>query len=327
MDIFRTPVTVPASEKKIGYNSRILFMGSCFSEHIGQKLTESKFNIRNNPFGIVYNPISVARQLEILLGTGKYAPEDLVLHNGFWHSFDHHGSFSVSDQELCLRNINDSLEASQEFLGSADFLFLTFGTAYVYYLKTTGQVVSNCHKLPAGEFDRKLSSVGEITDALQSILNRLFQLNPGLKVVFTVSPVRHWKDGPHANQISKSTLLLAIEEIQKIYPQTFYFPSYEIVMDELRDYRFYDEDMIHPNKVAVDYIWQRFTGCFMEPATIRTLKEVDQVVQASRHRPFHPGDEIFRQFARKNLEKIHELRQKYSISFEKEEEHFGSFLK
>jgi hypothetical protein len=326
MEIFRTPVSVPMSDKKINYNSKIMLMGSCFSEYMGQHLETAKFKLDNNPFGIVYNPLSVKYQLENLMECKEYSSNDLILNEGVWKSFDHHSKVSDPDKNSCLKKINDRISASHQFLKSADFLFLTFGTAYVYYLKSTGQVVSNCHKIPAREFDRKRATVQDIVLEYEPVIKKLLEYKPGLSIVFTVSPIRHWKDGAHENQLSKSILLLAIDEICKKYHQTFYFPSYEIVMDELRDYRFYAEDMLHPNSQAVNYIWGRFKECFIASDTILLMKEVEKVVQASKHRPFNTNTDAFQSFARQFYDKIQYLKDQFNISLENEETYFKSLL-
>lgn len=326
MEIFRTPVPVPASDKKIDYSSRIMFMGSCFSEYMGQNLENARFSIDNNPFGIVYNPLSVKQQLERLIHGKGYVEDDLFLHQGTWRSFEHHSRFSDADKSGCLNKINDRFTVSKEFLKTADFLFLTFGTSWVYYLKSTGQVVSNCHKVPDKEFTRKMAAVDEIVTAYEKLIPAILKFNPNLTIVFTVSPIRHWKDGAHGNQLSKSVLLLSFDALTQKYPQTFYFPSYEIVMDELRDYRFYAEDMLHPSQVAINYIWDKFKECFMEPSIVSAMREIEQVVKAANHRPLIPGDPAYVVFAKKNYEKILHFKQQYAINLDKEEQFFRAVL-
>jgi hypothetical protein len=326
MEIFRTLVTTPSSPFKIDYSSNIMFLGSCFSEYIANKLSDNKFKVDNNPFGIVYNPLSVSLQLEKLLNEYEYTNDQLFLNDGLWCSYDHHGKFSNQDKGLCLTNINTQLQSSRQFLKSANFLFLTFGTSFVYYLKETNNPLANCHKVPAGKFDRIRVSAQEIVKSFEIPFNMLRKLNPGLLLVYTVSPVRHWKDGAHENQLSKATLLLAIEELQHRYPNSLYFPSYELIMDDLRDYRFYAEDMLHPNAMAVNYIWKRFVESFMLPETLSVMKEVDKVVQASKHRPFNPDTKEFQTFVRQSLDKIVNLKNRYNIACEKEELYFRSLI-
>jgi hypothetical protein len=293
---------------------------------MGNHLSEARFKTDNNPFGTVYNPLSVKRGLKRLLNPVEYAPENLFLYESVWYSFDHHSRFSDMNREVCLSRINERLNLSAANLKDADFIFITFGTSYVYQLKSSGEVVSNCHKLPGSKFHRRRITIDEIVSEYNSLLQELWVINPNLQVVFTVSPIRHWKDGPHDNQLSKAILLLAIDEICKAHKQTFYFPSYELMMDDLRDYRFYDEDMLHPNKTGTHYIWQRFKECFMGSDTIMLMKEVEKVVQARSHKPFNPGSEAFQAFVRQFYDKIQYLKEQYKIDLSEEENYFRSFF-
>jgi len=308
------------------YSSKAILTGSCFSEYIGDKLTEARFKVDNNPFGIVYNPLSVKKGLVRLIEATEYRADDLFLHEQVWYSFDHHSRFSGVDKDACLTLMNNRLQKSAQFLKTVDFLFITFGTSYFYLLKSTGQVVANCHKLPANDFQRKRMSIDEIVSEYDSLLQQIWSLNPNIHIVFTVSPIRHWKDGAHDNQLSKAILLLAIDAICKTHKQVFYFPSYELMMDDLRDYRFYGEDMLHPNTIAINYIWNRFKECFMEPDTISLMKEVEKVVQARNHKPFNPGSEAFQSFARQVYDKIQYLKEQYKIDLSEEENYFKSFF-
>jgi hypothetical protein len=326
MEIFRTLVPVPPSSVKLHYGTRMMLLGSCFSEYIGNKLVETKFIIDLNPFGIVFNPMSIAIQLEKLMDCSEYKSDDLFLNEGVWCSFDHHSRFSGTDIGLCLKTINDRLKGSSQNLKSTEVLFLTFGTSFVYSLKATQQLVSNCHKVPEKEFERKMTTVEDIVLAYNTLIDKLLAFNPNLQIVFTVSPIRHWKDGAHENQLSKATLLLAINQICRSYQNTHYFPSYEIVMDDLRDYRFYAEDMLHPNTLAINYIWNKFKECFMETETALLMKEIEKVIQASKHKPFNIQTETFQSFARQFYDKIQYLKVQYNISFEAEENYFKSFL-
>ena len=326
MEIFRTLVPVSPSAKKLNYGSKIMFIGSCFSEYIGNKLVETKFSIDNNPFGIVFNPLSISLQLEKLINPIEYTIDNLFLSEDVWCSFDHHSKFSCSDEQACLSTINKRLHESHHNLKSINALYITFGTSYVYYAKDSGKIVSNCHKVPAKDFVRKKMTVQEIVSAYHQLIPQLQKFNPNIHLIFTVSPIRHWKDGAHENQLSKASLLLAIDEICSLYPNTSYFSSYEIVMDDLRDYRFYAEDMLHPNSLAINYIWDRFKECFMEPDTLLLMKEIEKVVQASKHKPFNAKTEAFQSFARQFYDKIQYLKEQYHIPFETEENYFRSFL-
>jgi hypothetical protein len=324
MELFRTTFPITPSEKKISYQSSIMFLGSCFSEYIGAVCSDYKFCIDNNPFGIVYNPLSVKSGLLRLITNYPYTTSDLFNHQGIWGSFDHHSRFSGVDANETLSQMNSRLNTSSEFLRKTNFLFLTFGTSYVYYLKSNNQLVSNCHKFPASDFTRGRITVEQIVSEYNTLLQQLFEINPNIEIVFTLSPVRHWKDGAHDNQLSKAILLLAIDKLCTTFKQTFYFPSYELIMDDLRDYRFYEEDMLHPNKIAIDYIWGYFRDCFIDRNVYPVMKEVEKIVQAARHRPFNSKSETHQTFVRQQLDKINLLRQQYGIGFDEEEALFNS---
>lgn len=326
MELFRTQIPVAPHPKRISYHSPIMFIGSCFSEYIGNKVAEARFPVDNNPFGIIYNPLSVKLVLDRLMENRPYKQQELFHYEGIWSSFDHHSRFSDIDDVACLAKINDRVGHSSQFLNKAGFLFITFGTSYVYMKKSDGMVVANCHKLPAAEFIRRRLTVDEIVAEYNTLLEQLFKLNLQLNIVFTVSPVRHWKDGAHENQLSKAILLLAIDQIMKTFPQTAYFPSYEIVMDDLRDYRFYEEDMLHPNKVAINYIWNRFKETYMEADTLNLMKEVEKVIQARNHRPFNPKSEPYYKFVSQNLDKIEFLKEQFGIQLSDEEQFFKGAL-
>jgi hypothetical protein len=257
----------------------------------------------------------------------EYSADELQMNHDIWFSFDHHGKFSAMDINVCLSGINDRFRISAQRIQKANFIFFTFGTAYVYYLKSTGQVVSNCHKVQAKEFDRKRISLEEIVEEYVTLITRLRKINPDVCIIFTVSPVRHWKDGAHENQLSKSLLLLATERICSQLDRTFYFPAYELMMDDLRDYRFYDEDMVHPNSVAVGYIWDKFTGSFMEKETISLMKEVDKIVTARNHRPINAESSHYKIFANQMIGKIKQLQERFQLPLHEEEEYFRSILR
>jgi len=326
MESFRTPISIDPSAVKIHYGSHIMLMGSCFSENIGNNLSNAKFLVDNNPFGIVYNPLSIKRGLTRLLDGHEYSSDELVLNQELWTSFDHHGRFSNMDPNACISSINHHFNDSKENISKVNFLFITFGTSYVYYLKSTGQIVTNCHKFPAEHFVRKRISVEEIVEEYSILITRLRQINPSIYIVFTVSPVRHWKDGVHENQLSKSILLLATERLCDKFDKTLYFPSYEIMMDDLRDYRFYDDDMFHPNHIAVNYIWKKFVNCFIESKTSFVMKEVENIVLARNHRPFNTESIQYKDFAKQILLKINHIQDQFQLSLHEEEKYFKSIL-
>lgn len=305
---FRTEIEIGKATFNINHKSKIMFLGSCFTENIGNILEKYKFNLDINPFGILYNPLSVKKSLEILMNKQIFEEGDLVKKEGIWHSFSHHSRFSGLDKNQVLENINERINNSSEFLHKADYLFITFGTAWTYFLEENKEVASNCHKFPAKDFTRKLIDVDFIVSEMELILGKLLAQNKNLKTIFTVSPVRHWKDGANGNQISKATLLLAIEKLKKKYTSVSYFPSYELVIDDLRDYRFYAEDMLHPNDLAVKYIFEKFAKCYFNSSTQETNKEIEQINRGLAHRPFNPNSENHQKFLKKLSEKIEKLK-------------------
>ncbi|NQU86912.1 MAG: GSCFA domain-containing protein [Mariniphaga sp.] len=310
---FFTEVEIPGFPAKIDYSSKIIMMGSCFAEEIGAKLQKLKFNIDINPFGILYNPVSIANSLKILIKKRMFKPGDLYFKDGLWFSFSHHGRFSSEDRDKALEQINSRIEAGAENIRNADYLFLTFGTAWVYELNSTGQVVSNCHKVPAGEFRRYRLPEPEISEVYRDVLDELWEINPNLKVVFTVSPIRHWKDGAVENQVSKATLLLAINNIIGNYGnnQCNYFPSYEIVMDELRDYRYYAADMLHLSDVAINLIWKKFEQALIHEESQNISEEILKIQKAVEHRPVNMKTPEFKKFITNGLLKVNNLLEKH----------------
>ena len=310
---FTTPTDIQPLSRRIGHDARLLVMGSCFAEHMGTRLQQMKWRAVVNPFGVLYNPLSIAEALGRLIDAHRYGEDELMeFPDGGWNTWLHHSRYSYPDRRETLDAINNCMEAAAEMLAQADWLVLTLGTAWVYRLKEDGRVVGNCHKVPEREFVRQRLSVDEIVETFVALLDRLWSVNPGARVLLTVSPVRHLKDGLHGNQLSKATLLLAVDELCRRMPERcVYFPAYEVLMDELRDYRFYAEDMAHPSKQAVDYVWERFVEHCTDEAAHAFMSEWSKVCRALEHRPFKPDSEQYRAFVRQNMLKIAELKEKY----------------
>ena len=317
---FTTPVSIERYPFTIGYSSPVLFMGSCFAESIGDKMCERKFPSMVNPFGVVYNPVSVALVLMRIMGGTPFGASELHKPNNLWFSFYHHTSFSSPDREECLEQINTSLAQAHAFWGKTEYLAITFGTARVYTHNKLNRVVANCHKIPAGEFTHSLLPVDEIVTLWSDLLTEILNAKKELRVILTVSPVRHWKDGPVGNQVSKSTLLLAVSQlVERFRERVFYFPSYEILLDELSDYRFYADDMIHLSSTAIDYIWNKFRSAAMDADTIKLSLDIERVMAAVNHRPLHPQSEEFANFAKHVVESMDRLKAKYpTLNFSKE---------
>lgn len=299
-----TSVDIAPSERKIGYNDKVLLLGSCFADNIGEKFAEHYFQVTVNPFGILYNPASIAQALTDI----RYPISDhrIINHNGMWHSMLHHGSFSHTDKVEMLRHCEDSRELMTRALEESTTIVVTFGTAWVYLLD--GEVVANCHKLPANRFTRRCLTVEEIVSMWQPIVSNM----PNKQWIFTVSPIRHIKDGLHANQLSKAVLLQAIDRLSSNNVAVSYFPSYEIMLDELRDYRFYAEDMVHPSQVAVDYIWKRFVDTYMTIDTQEEMRTLHQFWRDRHHRFLHPETDEAKAFLQRTEQKLRFLQERYT---------------
>jgi hypothetical protein len=324
----RTTVNIEPSPHKITYNDRVMFIGSCFASSIGSQMLMGRMPVMINPAGAVFNPVSVCNTLDSITSGRKFIKDDLHFHDGMWLSFYHYTDFSSDDPIKILEKINSKAEESLEFLRNAHFLFITFGTARVYRWKESGIIVSNCHKIPSGQFEPELLTVSEIVNLWQTQLDRLHSLFPQLKVIFTISPVRHWKDGPHGNQVSKSVLFLAVEELLHHSVSPRYFPAYELVMDDLRDYRFYNEDMLHPSVTAINYIWDAFSGCYMENNTMNIWNEIVKITKACNHR-FNTDSLSKREsFAERMLDRISGIERTVpSIDLSEERNYFTSLMK
>ncbi|MBR1808362.1 MAG: GSCFA domain-containing protein [Paludibacteraceae bacterium] len=306
---FTTQVNIAHSAREITYSDRILLLGSCFSENISQKFKEAYFRVSSNPFGVLYNPLSIARCLDILLCDSFNFQLSTFNYNGLWHSMLHHGDFSRADRQEFDAAVRQSIADGRRALSESSVVIVTFGTAWVYEMD--GEIVGNCHKLPHNMFTRRRLSVEEIVGCWQKLLQR--EELRDKHFIFTVSPIRHLKDGLHENQLSKATLLLATEKLvmNEDILSAEYFPSYEIVTDELRDYRFYADDMLHPSAVAVEYIWQRFMDTFLSNATKQDMVPLTQLYSDLHHRPLHPDSEEYIRFLQKTKEKARALRKKY----------------
>ncbi len=324
----RTTFRIDPSPHKISYSDPVMFIGSCFANSIGEIMLSGRMPVLINPSGTVYNPVSVCNTLNEALSGKESVKEDLYFNEGTYHSLFHHTEFSSSDPVELLRKINKRSMEALAFLKTARYLFLTFGTARVYRLKKSGVIVSNCHRIPSENFQSELLSVEEITSLWSQKLDHLHSLFPLLKIIFTVSPVRHWKDGPHGNQISKSILLLAIEELLKHPVQPYYFPAYEIVMDDLRDYRFYADDMLHPSSPAIKYIWKAFSECFFDNPTIDRWNEIVKITKACQHRFNTDSKENIARFAENMIKQITALENKgITVDLSAERSYFLGLLR
>ena len=301
----------PQQYHQITYQSKLVLLGSCFSENIGHKLSYYKFQSSQNPFGILFQPKAIENLITYSINQKGYTEKDIFFHNERWHCFDAHSALSCDNNESLLTQLNTSLTASLEQLTQATHVIITLGTSWVYRHIETDTIVANCHKVPQKKFLKELLSVDEISESLEAINALLKSINSNVAIIYTVSPVRHLKDGFIENQRSKAHLLSAIHAIANTRKAVYYFPSYEIMMDELRDYRFYAEDMIHPNLTAINYIWEKFKHVWIDNTAHPTMQEVETIQKGLLHRPFNPNSEQHQVFL-KNLElKIKTLTQTF----------------
>ena len=287
------------ADNLIDYHSKILLLGSCFSENIGNKLSYYKFQSKQNPFGILFHPKAIENLISRAIKEELYTEKELTFNNERWHCLDAHSSISAADKNVLLKNLNSALIHTKKQLKEATHVFITLGTSWVYRYSETNAIVANCHKIPQKEFSKELLSVAEVSKILEQCIALLKSINKTVSVTFTVSPVRHLKDGFIENTRSKAHLIAAIHTVINSENNTYYFPSYEIVMDELREYRFYNEDMLHPNTTAINYIWEKFVFSWFSREAQDTMQEVETVQRGISHRPFNEKSEQHQQFLKK----------------------------
>ncbi len=324
----RTIVKIEPSKSRITYSDPVMFIGSCFASSIGKKMELGKLPVMINPSGTVYNPLSVINTLDFVVSGSMISKEELFSHNGTWVSFNHHTDFSSDDPDEVVEKINAKTAEAHSFIKKSKFLFITFGTARIYREKQTGRVVSNCHKIPLSHFENELLGVNDITKPWNCMLDLLHKQFPLLKVIFTISPIRHMKDGAHGNQVSKSTLFLAVEELLEHPSGPQYFPAYEIMMDDLRDYRFYDDDMLHPSASAINYIWNVFSGCYFDSRVNDTWNAVSKIKMACNHRFIGSSGSGRKLFAEGMLNQITALENQVPvIDLSSERHYFNNLLR
>ena len=303
-----TEISINSLKQTITYSDGLLFLGSCFADEVGGICRGLGFDALVNPFGVLYNPASIAQSVERLESGKPFCHDDVIrVGEGQYCTFSHNTSFWNDSATALLEQINASLKTAHEHFMKSRWIVVSLGTSWVFRNKESGQVVSNCHKLPANQFERQFLSVEESADYLAKML----QAHPEKQFVFTVSPLRHLKDGLHENQLSKAALLLAVDQVCKQFGNAHYFPAYEILLDELRDYRFYKEDMVHPTEQAVRYIWERFTDFAIDPKEKPAMKAAAELKQMLQHRPLFPESEAYRKFELLIEKKISELKQDF----------------
>ena len=320
---FMLSLDIPLLPKPVVYTDNILLTGSCFTEHIADRLQQNKFRVLSNPHGILFNPRSVASSLDGYMEGKQYTRHDLFLLNELWNSWDHHTRFSNTDPEEALNSINASQAEAADFIKKADWVIITLGSAFQYYLKDTGKPVANNHRAPAQWFEKRLLTTNEIVDALSDTMQRLFAQNPFVEVMLTISPVRHIRDGVIENNRSKARLIEAVHTLCGQFDKVHYFPAYELVIDVLRDHRFYDIDLVHPNFAATSYVWEQFVKSCMTQQVQDVMQQVQEIVTARSHRTRFPETAAHKKFKESYAGKTKAMIEKYPyLDLEKELQYF-----
>lgn len=324
---FFTAINIQKLQPPIDYRHKILLTGSCFTQHIGNHLHDVKIKVLQNPNGILFDPLSVSESLISYIEKREYDESDLFFHNEIWHSWKHHSVFSAISKEEAISKINDSQERAHSFLKQADWLIITLGSAFVYKLLESNMAVANCHKVPAPAFNKHLCTIEEIITSFDGCLHRLFQFNKKIKIIFTISPVRHLRDGVVENNRSKARLIESVHHLVNKFDRLYYFPAYELVIDVLRDYRFFDIDFAHPNYQATQFVLEKFSeNCFTDES-IDFMKQMKKLKVAMNHRPFHPQSSAHRKFLFDQFENVQNLKKAYPhINFTEEEAFFGNVI-
>lgn len=317
-------IKINEPEVKIDYRDKILMVGSCFTEHIGDSLADLKFQVMQNPNGIVFDPSTVASSITSYIENKKYSPAELVQLNELWQSWQHHSRYSGIIKDEVLHNINASQQDAHHFLKEAKWLIITLGTSFSYRLTDGSRPVANCHRAPSAWFDKHMMNIDEIITALDTMLYRLFQFNSAINIIFTVSPVRHIRDGVIENNRSKARLLEAVHHLVNKFSRLHYFPSYELVIDVLRDYRFYDIDLVHPNYQATSFVIEQFMSHYVNESSITLSKEIEKIVIARKHKPFQPDTDAHKSFLRLHADRTKSLMSNYPfLSLQEELDFFG----
>ena len=318
---FRTEIPLHESLYKITHNHNIMGFGSCFIDSIGEKLETSKFRIHRNPFGTLFHPLAIETALARILSLTYYTEDEIFKFGELHFSWDHHTSFNRISLNETLNAINSQLEVANDFIQKTDIFLLTFGTSMVYKIKEMDLIVANCHKVPASQFQKTLLTELQLKNSIKNCFNLILDINPKAKIITTISPVRHLKDGFIENNWSKSRLINALHEVSSQFAQVDYFPAYEIMMDDLRDYRFYKEDHIHPNDLAIQYIWEKFSSVYFEEKTLEKIKITQKIISSLAHRPLNPESLAYKEFlfkTKKQIEQAESLFPKNSFHHEKE---------
>jgi hypothetical protein len=314
---FRLELNIKPFEKQVNIRNRVMLVGSCFTDHISKRLLQHKFNVLENPNGILFNPASISQSIANYISAKEYTSDDLFYFNELWTSWEHHTRFSRPAKEECLEEINASSASAHHFLHSTNWIIITLGSSFVYELKDNshggmaGQVAANCHKVPAQHFNHRLLLYGEVENYLGSMVSSLKKFNPGINIIFTISPVRHFREGLVENNRSKALLHTGVHSMVQEHENVFYFPSYELIIDDLRDYRFYAEDMVHPNYQATNYVWEKFSEAVIDEESRLLMKQLQPIHLALNHRALHPGSDQHKKFLNTMMERTKQLAVQY----------------
>lgn len=323
---FQLKLDIPAHKPAIAHTDKIMLIGSCFTEHISKRLEDAKFQVLANPHGILFNPFSVCKSLDIYIDGKEYTEQDLFYQNEIWNAWDFHTRFSGTDPSGVLMGMNDSVRLASAFIREADWLIITLGSCYQYFLKDSPEAdtsVANCHRAPGQWFEKRLLDIETVVMRLQETMQGIKAVNQDIKIIFTISPVRHIRDGVVNNNRSKARLLEAVHEIAELDQSCSYFPAYELVIDILRDYRFYDIDMVHPNYPATQFVWEHFAKAYFEKGTVDLIKQITDIHTARNHKPRFPDTDAHRRFSAAYLDKIKGLKEIYPyLDFTEEHRYF-----
>lgn len=308
---FRTELIIPESSFKIEHHDALFFMGSCFAESIADKTKSLLFNTCINPHGILYNPKSIASALLDYCENKHYSKDDLFYHDNRWNSWNHHSRYSNSDPNICLDIINSEISNAHHFLKQCNYLFITLGSSFIYRHFDKNNYVANCHKVPNKEFTKELLSIDTIINDLKNAINTLTKVNSQIKIIFTISPVRYIRDGIVENNLSKARLIEAVYQLCNSVSNCFYFPAYEIVIDDLRDYRFFKDDLVHPSDFAINYVWEKFSKSYFSNQCLNIVKQIDEIIKLENHKPRNIESDSFKQFKQTIMEKKNNLKTQF----------------
>lgn len=321
---FHLNYTPEPLQTKMNHSDSFLMIGSCFSEHIGNNMQKLKFNIHSNPFGIVFNPLSIAFQLNRICNKNYFTENDVFEKDNNWYSFEAHSFVSAKSKNELIKKLNETIDDWHNSLKNTKCLFITLGSAFAYYHIEKQQIVSNCHKFPGNVFTKKLLQLSDILSVYKDLMDSIFSINPNIQIIYTVSPVKHLRDGVVENNLSKAILLQTVHQLISEYKNCSYFPAFELVNDDLRDYRFYEKDLAHPNNLAIEYVWNKFIDCCFDENTKQINLKIEQINKAFQHKIFNHNTQLVIDFKKDFYNKCQALKTQYPyLNFENELQYFS----